>query len=149
MIKNLFFIGVISFLIQACATKPTKQELDNANYGLHPSESDIERIYKETVKQTLIDPESVQTRNIQEPKKFWRKSNDFLQAYWIICGEVNAKNRLGGYTGFKPAIIWANKSGSGMEETIPGSPGCILGNMIQDVDPCGFYSNQSDFFKCK
>lgn len=45
---------------------------------------------KKKVKDTLKDPQSAQFRNIQ----FIKSSNS-------LCGEVNAKNSMGGYVGFK------------------------------------------------
>jgi hypothetical protein len=47
------------------------------------------RQIKATIRAQLSDPDSAQFRNI-------RKGNDSLS--W--CGEVNAKNRLGGFVGF-------------------------------------------------
>jgi hypothetical protein len=41
------------------------------------------------VKQKLIDPSSAEFRNVRPTSA------------WGICGEVNAKNRMGGYVGFR------------------------------------------------
>jgi hypothetical protein len=143
------FQVMIFIVLASCATRPTEQEISSLYYGLPPQANMIEQIFKNTVKPTLIDPESIQVRNVRGPIKFWSKQNNRLAGYWLICGEVNAKNRFGGYVGFKPEVIWANPNGSGLEPTIPGSPGCILGNMKQEVDPCNFYAGVSDFLKCR
>lgn len=45
---------------------------------------------KSAVEKTLLDPSSAQFRNMHIAK---------LKP--IVCGEVNAKNRMGGYVGFK------------------------------------------------
>jgi hypothetical protein len=44
---------------------------------------------RDAVKDQLIDPQSAQFRN------------EVLTETGRVCGEVNAKNRMGGYTGFK------------------------------------------------
>lgn len=48
---------------------------------------------KKIIEETLSDPLSVQYRNITESE------------HGLICGEVNAKNRMGGYAGFKKFLI--------------------------------------------
>ena len=54
--------------------------------GCSSSESDL----KERVKRTLIDPESVQFRELS-----------MSVGGACLRGEVNAKNRMGGYVGFQ------------------------------------------------
>lgn len=49
---------------------------------------------KEAVKSTLVDPESARWREIRIVRP------DF------VCGEVNAKNSFGGYTGFSRFLVW-------------------------------------------
>lgn len=59
----------------------------------------IER-WKDFVREHLKDPKSAEFRNVypsQTPK-----------GTPAICGEVNSKNAFGGYTGYKPFIIFAD-----------------------------------------
>ncbi len=56
------------------------------------SHSTAERQVIERVKARLTDPDSAQFRNVHEIER---------KGGWIVCGEVNSKNRLGGYVGFK------------------------------------------------
>ncbi|WEN14301.1 hypothetical protein PY254_13790 [Rhodanobacter sp. AS-Z3] len=60
---------------------------------------------KKAVMATLKDPASVQWRDIRaQPRKdSWGKEHP------VICGEYNAKNSYGGYTGFKPFIFEDNR----------------------------------------
>jgi hypothetical protein len=53
---------------------------------------------EELIKSKLTDPDSARFRNVMavRPKSF---SSGFL-----FCGEVNAKNQLGGYVGFQPFL---------------------------------------------
>lgn len=73
----------------------------------HASGARIERA-EEKVKERLKDPESARFRN-----ETVREDRDET----IVCGEVNAKNSFGGYTGFVPfsylmksdiAFIWTD-----------------------------------------
>ena len=49
---------------------------------------------KKIIESSLVDPESVQYRDV-------RRYTD-----GTVCGHYNAKNRMGGYTGFEPFIYW-------------------------------------------
>ena len=65
------------------------------------------RIYFE---QTLIDPSSVQFRNIQvfldvPGSKLRTKGSKTTPLVDVVCGEMNSKNRMGGYVGFK-SFYW-------------------------------------------
>ena len=57
--------------------------------------------------QTLIDPSSVQFRNLQvfldvPGSKLRTKGSKTTPLVDVVCGEMNSKNRMGGYVGFKP-----------------------------------------------
>lgn len=52
---------------------------------------------KAVVSGSLSDPGSAQFRNVHQGKK--------AGAEPLVCGEVNAKNRYGGYPGFLPFIV--------------------------------------------
>ena len=51
---------------------------------------------QDKVKRRLKDPESAQFQNA------------FVSTSSVVCGEVNAKNSFGGYSGFKRFISGAN-----------------------------------------
>ncbi len=64
-----------------------------AGGGCGPQTDPNETMAKQAVTDLLTDPASVQFRKIQvHPKKGPPRT---------VCGEVNSKNRLGGYVGFK------------------------------------------------
>lgn len=47
-------------------------------------------------KENLADPDNARFRNVEiVPHKF-------IPDYFTLCGQVNARNSLGGYTGFQP-----------------------------------------------
>lgn len=140
---------LIMLMISSCTSMPTKDELEGADYGIPPKDNKVGEVYEQIIRGTLIDPSSIQTRNIQQPQKFWTKNGKRLSAFWLICGEVNAKNRFGGYTGFKPEMVWFKTGQGGVLQSIPGNPGCVLAPAKKEIDPCGYYRGQNDLFKCK
>ena len=76
MMDKIIAVSASIFLLSACSEYSSR-----------------EREGMERVKEQLFDPESAQFRNVHEGVE--RKNG------WIVCGEVNGKNRFGGYTGFK------------------------------------------------
>jgi len=79
-------IAIIGVLIVAACSNRSNPDIDEA---------------KKAVEEVLLDPGSVTYRTIIT------KKND---GYVTVCGEVNAKNSLGGYVGYKPFIY--NASGT-------------------------------------
>ena len=75
---------------------------------------------REAVRNQLIDPDSAKFRNEETAEKGA-----------VVCGEMNAKNRMGGYTGFAPYIhaAIASKSASIIS---PGSPDFIAYLRMED-----------------
>lgn len=61
---------------------------------LHAADADFDRA-KLLVTDRLIDPGSAQFRRLLHPGSDTR----------MICGEVNARNRFGGYDGFKMFLV--------------------------------------------
>jgi hypothetical protein len=49
---------------------------------------------KEAISQMLVDPDSAQFHDLRRAKRIGGRE--------VICGEVNAKNKLGGYVGRQP-----------------------------------------------
>ncbi|MBO9717493.1 MAG: hypothetical protein J7507_11975 [Pseudoxanthomonas sp.] len=62
----------------------------------------FESAAKDAVKQSLVDPDSAQFRDL----RIMRRSEHER----ILCGELNARNRMGGYTGFTPFYIVGNST---------------------------------------
>ena len=111
LFKKLISITIsLSFIfLSACATvnstyAPTEEELAQADYGEKPI--DYKPIIKAYVLETLIDPESARFYNFSIPKKDWLSEFEGfgVNKYfgWLVCVNVNAKNRTGGYTGKQP-----------------------------------------------
>jgi len=88
-------LGALS--LAACAT-PTKEEVDRADIGPRPENA--QQLVRDHFAQTLFDPYSaVYTFNYGPERGVWvGLGTDYG---WIMCGTLNAKNRLGGYVGAK------------------------------------------------
>jgi len=104
--RTVFIALVIAsfFGLAACATAPTPEQLAHADYGPRPTENHQE-IIKEWFAERLIDPTSP-LYSFRNPVQGYTKDSPLygtqLQFGWIVCGTVNAKNRLGGYVGREP-----------------------------------------------
>lgn len=81
---------------------PTDEEIQKLDYGEAPKNH--EALFKKFILKNLKDPDSAKFENIKKPIKMWGSSLGIIH-YWLICGEVNAKNSFGGYTGMKPMGI--------------------------------------------
>jgi len=87
----------ISLILFGCA-KPSVV----ADYGTYPS--DYEELAKERITDKLIDPESARFR-FGEPVKAYVNNGliyggNVVFTGYVVPVMVNAKNRMGGYTGF-------------------------------------------------
>lgn len=63
-------------------------------------EEKISSAAEEALKLKLKDPESAQFRNM-----YIKKTES--EGLYAVCGELNAKNSMGGYVGFKPFLVFA------------------------------------------
>jgi hypothetical protein len=62
--------------------------------------SDEERLHesvRELVRSGAFDPEAMRFRNMA--------SRTTPTGFHVVCGEVNGKNRMGGYTGYQPFVL--------------------------------------------
>jgi hypothetical protein len=84
---------------------------------------DIEKA-KRIIVETLIDPSSVQFRNTREHNGW-------------VCGELNGKNRLGAYVGFKRFVVKLDKS-EGLVD-----PGFEFSDLVAAQDACSSLATNS------
>lgn len=109
--RKIVTIGIITITLSSCApmTVPgppplTAAEIATADYGTPPPEN-YEEIIKESIRDRLIDPTSP-IFEIGSPRKGYTNRSAAIgtsQAFgWRVCGTVNSKNRMGGYTGKVP-----------------------------------------------
>lgn len=88
---------LLALLVGACA--PT---VDNSKSGPYPD--NYRQLVAAHVRQNFFDPYSIRDASVSEPvkgamnvvgKPAWTPA----QQGWLVCLRVNAKNRMGGYTG--------------------------------------------------
>lgn len=106
---TILAVGYIVWNLQHAKTK-NDSEIKSEPTALAPAKTQ-EMIEKESVKNQLLsfyqqqlkDPNSAQFRNVKIAK-IRENVNEPKESY-AICGEVNAKNGFGGYTGFKGFVV--------------------------------------------
>ena len=103
--KKKIITTCVCFLLPGCVSAPTKEELANADYGECPIR--YETIIKAKMEGILFDPESARYQ-FEPPQKsyayvFENENSPFGKVVygWQVKTLINAKNRLGGYTGFQ------------------------------------------------
>lgn len=99
---------IVLFFLTSCASAPTKNQLINADYGQEVLSKDCIAIAEQAVSKNLKDPLSVQFRHYQCSKGYWNSVPIMgldVEFGYLQQGEVNAKNSLGGYVGFRPYRI--------------------------------------------
>ena len=94
----LLFVLVLA--LGGCAGHVTKAQLSQADYG------ELSPAYKEAIKEHMIDkfydPESARYRYVKPPVKGYAyvpNGAPKLTFGYIVDVNINAKNRMGGYTG--------------------------------------------------
>lgn len=94
MQTKFIILGVsLTILISACSN--TDSTPDSKSSDAAKKESYIE-LNQERIKGQLKDPESARFRNVFVSNTIYISDDTPM-----VCGEVNAKNSFGGYTGFK------------------------------------------------
>lgn len=96
-------ISILVLFLTACAgTQIKPEDIRNANFESRPTQAEAETKIRAHLETVLIDPDSLRL-SCNAPRKGWGRDNMFdkpIFGYLVVCS-VNAKNRLGGYTGAK------------------------------------------------
>lgn len=105
-------LGLFLFILTACAS--SFDTLDpNAEFG--PQPDNYEEKIKEHFQGILRDPQSA-VYQFGEPQKGyanngWALGGEVAWHGWLVDVEINAKNGFGGYTGFKPYVVYFKNDG--------------------------------------
>lgn len=93
MLDGIRFLGLSSVLMCLALSQAgcSKEEMAAKN---------LERASIERLKNTLKDPDSAKFQNV--------RVIDQKGGAQVVCGEVNAKNSFGGYTGFQDFYVSLN-----------------------------------------
>lgn len=84
--KKVFYLAVITLIFIAGCGKSESQKKRSEEIGLH-------MVAEKYIKARMKDPSSTEFRN------------QFIGKKGAPCGEVNAKNSFGGFTGFQRYIV--------------------------------------------
>lgn len=93
--------GLCCVLLIGCATVPSEKAFSSADLG--PPPEDVPAIIKKWIEDTFIDPDSARTHSISTPVK-GAIAKPLIQGggyvfAWRVFVDVNARNRMGGFTG--------------------------------------------------
>ncbi len=98
-IIQLSIIAVLIFLLYACASTPTAEDLASADYGPYPDN------YRQSIKNYaqgyLKDPPSAHWKFTFLPKKSWLKYWGGVRYGYGVCTEIDTKTNEGVYTGYR------------------------------------------------
>ena len=97
-------------LLAGCASMFPKTDVNAVSYGPRPTKEAAIIVIRTYLKNELVDPDSLILACSEVSNKGWARDNPFHQptyGYLVFC-DVNAKNRLGGYTGKKPFVFTFN-----------------------------------------
>ena len=114
-----FFIFLLLYqitLLSGCANMgaPSPNDINSAYFGEKPTREEAMSKINEYLNNSLFDPYSAKVDCNNPSGKVWVSPNRFMKphyGYVVVCG-VNAKNRMGGYTGKKDYWFIFNGSSS-------------------------------------
>lgn len=104
LLKKIMAFCFIIFFITGCASKPTYEELANADYGYFITNDEAERLAKNWLEKRLKDPYSAQYSfgTIERGYAVAPIINGGTRYFgYRLVVSVNGKNSYGGYTGYQ------------------------------------------------
>jgi len=104
--QKLMPLIVSLLLLAGCATPISPEQIAHADYGPPPPKN-YQALIKQDFATILIDPTSP-LYTFSKPSKGYFKESAMgtTQMFgWRVCGTVNSKNRMGGYSGAAPFIV--------------------------------------------
>ena len=110
--KMIFIlIMVIVALLSGCSTPSKSIQLTDSDYGPYPN--NYELIVKDHFEMRLFDPFSAQYKFSKPPSNGYTRKAPIVgggidEVGWIVVVYVNAKNRMGGYVGWKKYTLLIN-----------------------------------------
>ena len=111
--------------LEAEAAKKAAVEAEQKAAAERAAFEERTRPYIEALKEVLKDPGSAQFRNL-----YFGYDKRFGNA---LCGEVNAKNSYGGYTGFSPFAVSDLPLNGGSRVVIKNSEGSSTDKLMNDL----------------
>jgi hypothetical protein len=130
MTKPTIFAIALATLLAACASAAPDYEPNSAERAAmaaapKPSSPEAaQAAVKAFFAQRLIDPTAPLYRFPLPPTLAVISIGRSHFAGWLICGEINSKNRMGGYTGFDQFIA----------QFSPTTPDLVIDGLVGDDD---------------
>jgi len=140
MLKKIVLVGALALtaVLSGCASEPTKEEWAAANYGGPVMSADqLAAGWRYFVQTALIDPDSAKLQmitggRVERTAIYKNNLPDAIKAKFNVSGNwlyvrtsdaiVNAKNRMGGYTGgIKTKLAFYGATPIGYQEFTEGS----------------------------
>lgn len=133
--KTIIFAGITCCLLTACAVTPNPTELSQVQQAAMPSVKAAQADVKNYFDNRLIDPESARYQFRPLKRGFSDLAIGRRSAGVFMCGTVNSKNRLGGYTGQTPFIAYFNPVSTKPEAVLLGDEGAdyMIAKACRDV----------------
>ncbi|SFB87540.1 hypothetical protein SAMN05660443_0664 [Marinospirillum celere] len=94
---SLFGVAVLALFLSACKSDPNR---------VHHVEDEVRETIKAQISQQYREPEATRFR-VQEIASYDPNASEFVKEFisnatsYMLCGEVNGKNRFGSYGGYK------------------------------------------------
>jgi hypothetical protein len=108
---------ILLSLLTAYAVTPNPE-------AIGPYPADYRQIVKKHLQRTLFDPYSVRSASIAAPEQ----GHLYFRQGWLVCVELNAKNRMGGYVGLQRTAYLINRGG--ISHTMDTAPVCNAADLV-------------------
>ncbi|QFU23158.1 hypothetical protein FM038_014055 [Shewanella eurypsychrophilus] len=102
--KKIIILAAL-LALTGCGSTPDYMKNASSNIFNGMNDSQIKKTVSDIASVKLKDPESVQFRNFKIKRGGDYSGASLPDAVRIVCGERNAKNSYGGYTGFKTFYV--------------------------------------------
>lgn len=110
-IKLLSLFAV--FVLAACSTPVTQQEVQQAQFPAQPNKAEIDKEVNAYLKSNVKNSTTAQTE-CSPPRKAWARQNSDKPANfgWMVVCDVNPKDDAGNFTGVKAYMFLFTKNGN-------------------------------------
>lgn len=121
---KVLILAAMSFFLSACASNgaPRSEEARMADFSEKPTKQETESKINRYLEQTLFDPYTAKVSCSQPTEKSWISNNMFNKPRYgfLVKCDINAKNRMGGYTGLTEYWFVFNGSEFGHVDPVRG-----------------------------
>jgi len=112
--SGFFLLTLLPLLLGGCAAPrtPSSAEIEKVYFYDKPTKQYTKQKIDRYFETTLFDPYTAKIKCAAPSDKAWFQDNRYTQRHYgyLVHCTINAKNRLGGYTGFKDRWFLFNGS---------------------------------------